>query len=420
MRFPKKLKEHENQRPNEENNDENGCGEEQVSESSGIPKLVQLNHSQSLLQLNSAISGFPVHNDSLMQEENLSQSKPKPSGQSLQTGQMFSSFDRGDYDGDFVPDTFWDDANLQNCETWSNPDRFSGYFQEEELPITHDERAESMLVEALTESEHKQAPLPNLGGLASRNDSDWATSVFLQKQPPPHSKKDGRHFGHYHSQTQFLDIHGLELDQELDCNHLAHARTRMEGFGMAEEAMNSGKYELSEQHGILGTAAPTTANEKSQMGKKINRHPISQFEAEPNRKQSKTTSDEIFSQTDEYTTSVPSHLLAPRPVCNCKNSKCLKLYCACFRKGIACCVECKCADCQNNNRGLSSNSLKRKQRNAIHRAEAEESCCNCRMSFCEKSYCVCARNGKGCGPNCKCFNCKNPQGAKGPQPNARG
>lgn len=35
--------------------------------------------------------------------------------------------------------------------------------------------------------------------------------------------------------------------------------------------------------------------------------------------------------------------------CNCSRSKCLKLYCECFKAGILCIEEeCSCEDCHNN------------------------------------------------------------------------
>ena len=37
-----------------------------------------------------------------------------------------------------------------------------------------------------------------------------------------------------------------------------------------------------------------------------------------------------------------------RPICNCKKSKCLKLYCDCFASGIGCSPECNCCDCSNH------------------------------------------------------------------------
>lgn len=34
-------------------------------------------------------------------------------------------------------------------------------------------------------------------------------------------------------------------------------------------------------------------------------------------------------------------------VCNCKKSKCLKLYCDCFALGNVCGPECNCLECSN-------------------------------------------------------------------------
>ena len=37
-----------------------------------------------------------------------------------------------------------------------------------------------------------------------------------------------------------------------------------------------------------------------------------------------------------------------RTTCNCKKSKCLKLYCDCFALGMGCSPECNCCDCSNH------------------------------------------------------------------------
>ena len=34
--------------------------------------------------------------------------------------------------------------------------------------------------------------------------------------------------------------------------------------------------------------------------------------------------------------------------CNCKRSKCLKLYCECFQKQMFCTKDCNCRDCGNH------------------------------------------------------------------------
>ena len=34
--------------------------------------------------------------------------------------------------------------------------------------------------------------------------------------------------------------------------------------------------------------------------------------------------------------------------CNCRNSKCMKLYCECFARGEYCGPHCHCGNCKNN------------------------------------------------------------------------
>jgi len=50
--------------------------------------------------------------------------------------------------------------------------------------------------------------------------------------------------------------------------------------------------------------------------------------------------------TDVATTAKPSNSKKLR-ICNCKKTKCLKLYCDCFAAGEFCGVECNCTECSN-------------------------------------------------------------------------
>lgn len=110
--------------------------------------------------------------------------------------------------------------------------------------------------------------------------------------------------------------------------------------------------------------------------------------------------------------------------CNCKKSKCLKLYCECFRKGKFCLEDCKCVNCLNtvqNSRIIHHlrNSRLKKNPDIFNSkfmkielndgivAEVHKKGCNCKKSKCLKNYCECFRNGSGCSKDCGCVSCEN-------------
>ncbi|XP_030548379.1 protein tesmin/TSO1-like CXC 4 isoform X2 [Rhodamnia argentea] len=126
--------------------------------------------------------------------------------------------------------------------------------------------------------------------------------------------------------------------------------------------------------------------------------------------------------------------------CNCKKSKCLKLYCDCFAAGMYCVEPCSCQGCLNRPQYEQTVLETRQQiesRNPlafapkIIESSGEFSAknredgvlstpasarhkrgCNCKKSMCLKKYCECYQANVGCSDNCRCEGCKNVYGTK--------
>ena len=104
--------------------------------------------------------------------------------------------------------------------------------------------------------------------------------------------------------------------------------------------------------------------------------------------------------------------------CNCKKSRCLKLYCDCIRNNGFCGSKCNCLDCANikgnkarykaiqeltfKNPKVFNPIVTRPDNSKVHHKG-----CYCVKSECLKNYCVCYEYGVACGSNCRCTNCKN-------------
>lgn len=107
--------------------------------------------------------------------------------------------------------------------------------------------------------------------------------------------------------------------------------------------------------------------------------------------------------------------------CNCRYSKCLKLYCECLRRGDFCNVNCNCCNCENHKhsdlRKEKIKKIKKKNPNAfkplivsqnnLTKEKVHQKGCNCKKNHCLKNYCECRQFGVLCGAMCKCVSCKN-------------
>ncbi|KAG0461212.1 hypothetical protein HPP92_021509 [Vanilla planifolia] len=126
-----------------------------------------------------------------------------------------------------------------------------------------------------------------------------------------------------------------------------------------------------------------------------------------------------------------------RKNCNCKHSRCLKLYCECFASGVYC-DGCNCANCFNNAKNeairheavevtleRNPNAFRPKIGNSPHATrdvrEAKNELalvgkhnkgCHCKKSGCLKKYLQCFQANILCSENCKCMDCKNFDGSE--------
>ena len=130
-------------------------------------------------------------------------------------------------------------------------------------------------------------------------------------------------------------------------------------------------------------------------------------------------------------TTIPGMSLSQGGVtkCNCKKSKCLKLYCECFKASGYCGDGCSCVGCSNRFENLEDIKEAReaillrnpqafvdkiaetvtpsKDGSVSMSGPQHRRGCNCKKSKCLKKYCECYQAGVACGDHCKCCGCHN-------------
>jgi len=128
-----------------------------------------------------------------------------------------------------------------------------------------------------------------------------------------------------------------------------------------------------------------------------------------------------FRQVSPENRSVAEHAVTVK--CNCRKTKCIKLYCDCFRINKLC-ENCNCTDCSNagdkEQERLSAITgilernpeafAPRIKEDPSSNAKGHLSGCHCKKSACLKKYCECYSAGVPCSDKCRCLDCNNPPG----------
>lgn len=107
--------------------------------------------------------------------------------------------------------------------------------------------------------------------------------------------------------------------------------------------------------------------------------------------------------------------------CNCKMTKCLKMYCKCFAAQGVCSEACGCSNCCNTLgnplRELAQKEVIAKNPKAFLKkfkplketdgGFLHSRGCKCKKTKCKKNYCECFAAGVRCSVLCQCQNCEN-------------
>ena len=101
--------------------------------------------------------------------------------------------------------------------------------------------------------------------------------------------------------------------------------------------------------------------------------------------------------------------------CNCQRTQCNKYYCQCYNKGRYC-FNCNCIDCNNKKPESAPTNKHQSEEETKDKKEIIISC-TCTKSSCNKNYCECFKSKVKCNELCRCRNCENTEKGKSSEKN---
>ena len=163
-----------------------------------------------------------------------------------------------------------------------------------------------------------------------------------------------------------------------------------------------------------------TENKEIVQGKKINFNEDDENATKAENIENKkeiVIKEEIEHQNKNFSVVFNDNKSKNKICCTCTKTNCVKKYCACYANGKYC-EECECKNCLNTKENAllnhSNSSSIDEEKNNMKKSDILKShgqvICNCTKSNCTKKYCECYKQGKECGPLCRCVGCVNKEG----------